>query len=295
MPSRFPESRHPILRVSDDPWPTARPGDALPPLLSYNRVAAAVSNATVLAHHPTERADGNPMPMLALRRVEAGKAALVAYQTFWRHGLMMWGDGKTDIAARAFWKNMTRWLVTRDDVSRLKLMTEKTAYRSGEGGRLYTRKFLTPVATAFRRAGSSVACPTVLGVREVALRDLGGGRYAGNLGRFPQGDYEYQVNDGDLGTGTGHFTVGRYSLEYETVRIARRIARGYRHAQRRAIREAERPEGCPRLAHFDTRARCDATTASRCGGNSGRWLYWWVCWCLNGPLDEDWEWYEHKI
>ena len=62
-----------------------------------------------------------------------------------------------------------------------------------------------------------------LGVREIVLRDLGGGRYAGNLGRFPQGDYELQVqaraDDGDLGTGTGRFTVGRYSLEYETVRM----------------------------------------------------------------------------
>ena len=214
----FPESRHPILRVSDDPLADREAWDALPPLLSYNRVAAAVSNATVLAHHPTERADGNPMPMLALRRVEAGKAALVAYQTFWRHGLMMWGDGKTDIAARAFWKNMTRWLVTRDDVSRLKLMTEKTAYRSGEAVVVHAQVF---DALLQPRSGArvQVRVPDSLGVREVALRDLGGGRYAGNLGRFPQGDYEYQVNDGDLGTGTGHFTVGRYSLEYETVRM----------------------------------------------------------------------------
>lgn len=214
----FPESLHPILRVSDDPLADRAAWDALPPLLAYNRVGNAVSDATVLAHHPTERVDGKPMPLLALRRVEAGKTALVGFQTFWRHGLMMWGDGKTDAVARAFWQNMTRWLVTRDDVSRIKLMTEKTAYRSGEAVVVRAQVFdalLQPRSGA--RVRARVADSLV--VREVVLRDLGNGRYAGDLGRFPQGDYEYQVRAQNLGTGTGHFTVGRYSLEYETVRM----------------------------------------------------------------------------
>ena len=218
----FPDSRHPILRVSDDPLGDRDAWEALPPLLSYNRVGTAVSNATVLAHHPTERIDGKPMPVLAIRRVGAGKTATVAYQTFWRHGLMMWGDGKTDAVARAFWKNMVRWLVTRDEVSRLKIMTEKPTYRSGETVAVHASVFdrllqPRPGARVLARVGDS------LGVREALLRDLGGGRYAGNLGRFPQGDYELQVqaraDDGDLGTGLGRFTVGRYSLEYETVRM----------------------------------------------------------------------------
>ena len=218
----FPDSRHPILRVSDDPLSDRDAWEVLPPLLSYNRVGAAVSNATVLAHHPTERVDGKPMPVLAIRRVGEGKTAIIAYQTFWRHGLMMWGDGKTDAVARAFWKNMVRWLVTRDEMSRIKIMTEKPAYRSGEAVAVHASVFdhlLQPRSGArvLARVGDS------LGMREVVLRDLGDGRYAGNLGRFPQGDYELQVqaraNDGDLGTGTGRFTVGRYSLEYETVRL----------------------------------------------------------------------------
>ncbi len=222
----FPESRHPILRVSDDPLADREAWEALPPLLSYNRVGAAVSNATVLAHHPTERVDGKPMPVLAVRRAGAGKTAIVGYQTFWRHGLMMWGDGKTDAVARAFWKNMMRWLVVRDDISRLKIMTEKSAYRSGEAVVVHARVFdplLQPGSGARVRARVADS----VGVREVVLRDLGGGRYVGNLGRFPQGDYEFQVraDAGDLGTGTGHFTVGRYSLEYETVRMRAELLR----------------------------------------------------------------------
>ena len=51
----FPKVRHPILRVSDDPLADLDAWDALPPLLAYNQVGGAVPDATVLAHHPTER------------------------------------------------------------------------------------------------------------------------------------------------------------------------------------------------------------------------------------------------
>ncbi|MDP6038907.1 MAG: hypothetical protein QGG64_10180, partial [Candidatus Latescibacteria bacterium] len=218
----FPKVRHPILRVSDDPLADLDAWDALPPLLAYNQVGGAVPDATVLAHHPTERVNGKPMPVLAVRRVEAGKVMVVGFRTFWRYGLMMWGDGKTDDVSRAFWKNTVRWLVTRDQVSRLRVTPEKLVYRSGEPVVAHAQVFdrlLQP------RAGARVYAQVAdsLGVREVVLRDLGGGRYSGQLGGFPQGDYALNVraedDSGDLGTGVGHFTVGRYSLEYETVRM----------------------------------------------------------------------------
>jgi len=215
-------ARHPILRVSDDPLSDRDAWDELPPLLAYNQVGGAVPDATVLAHHPTERVNGKPMPVLAVWRVEAGKAMVVGFRTFWRYGLMMWGDGKTDDVSRAFWKNTVRWLVTRDQVSRLRVTPEKSVYRSGEPVVAHAQvfdKLLQP------RAGARVYAQVMdsLGVREIVLRDLGGGRYSGQLGGFPQGDYELNVraegDEGDLGTGVGHFAVGRYSLEYETVRM----------------------------------------------------------------------------
>lgn len=215
-------ARHPILRVSDDPLSDRDAWDALPPLLAYNQVGGAVPDATVLAHHPTERVNGKPMPVLAVRRVEAGKAMAVGFRTFWRYGSMMWGDGKTDDVSRAFWKNTVRWLVTRDGVSRLRVTPEKLVYRSGEPVVAHAQVFdrlLQP------RTGARVYAQVAdsLGGREIVMRDLGDGRYSGQLGGFPQGDYALNVraedDAGDLGTGVAHFTVGRYSLEYETVRM----------------------------------------------------------------------------
>ena len=57
----------------------------------------------------------------------------------------------------------------------------------------------------------------------MVLREEGRARYSGRMPGKPQGDYTYQVHarkgDVDLGGTTGRLTVGRYSLEYEEVRM----------------------------------------------------------------------------
>lgn len=214
--------RHPILRVSDDPLADELAWEALPPLLAYNRVLEAVPQATVLAVHDTERIQGKPMPIMAVMPVGQGKSMAIGFRSFWRHGLMMWGIGKDDGVSQAFWKNVVRWLVTPDDVSRIKVTVDKPTYRSGEPVAVHAQVFdglLEPLDGARVVAVVSDS----LGPREVVLRDEGNGRYGGVLGGFVQGDYSFDVkasHDGkDVGQTKGQFTVDRYSLEYESVRM----------------------------------------------------------------------------
>ncbi|MBT3605572.1 MAG: hypothetical protein HN521_21115, partial [Candidatus Latescibacteria bacterium] len=214
--------RHPVLRVSDDPLADEIAWQALPPLLAYNRVLGTVPQATVLAVHETERVNGKPMPIMAVMSVGQGKSMAIGFRTFWRHGLMMWGIGKNDAVSQAFWTNVVRWLVTPDDVSRIKITVDKPTYRSGEPVSIHAQVFdglLEPLSGA--RVMASVS--DSLGTREVILREEGSGRYGGGLGGFVQGDYAFEVKasqDGeDVGQTTGQFTVDRYSLEYETVRM----------------------------------------------------------------------------
>jgi uncharacterized membrane protein len=214
--------RHPILRVSDDPLADETAWRALPPLLAYNRVLEAVPSATVLAVHETERVNGNPMPVMAVMPVERGKSMAIGFRTFWRHGLLMWGIGKNDVVSQTFWKNVVRWLVTPEDVARIKAVADKPTYRSGEPVAVYAQVFdglLEPLVGARVVAVASDS----LGMREVVLRDEGNGRYVGTLGGFAQGDYTFEVKatyDGtDVGQTRNAFTVDRYSLEYETVRM----------------------------------------------------------------------------
>jgi uncharacterized membrane protein len=223
-PLVLPEAvrRHPILRVSDDPLADETAWAALPPLLAYNRVLGAAPLATVLAVHETERVNGKPMPVMAVMPVERGKSMAIGFRTFWRHGLMMWGIGKSDVVSQAFWKNVVRWLVTPEDASRIKVVVDKPTYRSGEPVSVHAQVFdglLEPLSGA----RVVVAASDSLGTRQVVLRDAGKGRYTGVLGGFAQGDYTFQVQAShagvDVGQTTGQFTVDRYSLEYETVRM----------------------------------------------------------------------------
>ncbi len=222
-------SRHPILRISDDPLSDRSEWAELPPLLAYALTRGARPGAVVLVQHPVERVGGRKMPLVGVTRAGAGKTMAVAFRTFWRFGLMMWGVGKTERVSQAFWSNAVRWLVTREDVARLRAVADKPIYRSGEPVTFYAQVFdelLQPQEEA--RVTISVAQGG--DVREAVLRDEGEGRYSGRMGGLPQGDYPFRVRAVkgavDLGEGTGRFTVGRYSLEYEEVRMNAELLRG---------------------------------------------------------------------
>jgi len=216
------ERRHPVMRFSDDPLSDRDAWATLPPLLSHNRVAGASDQATVLIAHATERINGHPMPLVAVQQAGRGKTMAVAFHTFWRYGLMMWGMGKTDAVSQAFWKNAVRWLVSREDVSRVRASVDQPNYRSGEPVAVHAQVF-DGLMNPLSGASVQVVVPDSAGRREVLLRDAGNGRYTGVLGGFEQGDYTFRIRatapGGIAEEGEGHFTVGRYSLEYETVRL----------------------------------------------------------------------------
>ncbi|MCZ6632104.1 MAG: hypothetical protein O7G87_01770 [bacterium] len=222
-------ARHPIMRLTDDPFADQAAWEVLPPLLAYQINGGPRPGATVLAWHPTKRVGGKPMPLVAVMRPGVGKSMVVGLRTFWRYGLMMWGIGKTDVVAQTFWSQSVRWLVSREDVSRVRVVVDKPVYRSGEPVMFHAQVF---DALLEPREGATVKVSVSegTGVREAILKDRGGGRYAGQMGGFTQGDYAFEVDaevgDQSLGRGKGHFTIGQYSLEYEDVRMNRALLTG---------------------------------------------------------------------
>lgn len=236
-------AEHPVLR-GHDARSVQQAWEELPPVLAYNRTGALQAGAEALLVHPNQTAGGAPMPLASVRRVGQGKTMVVAARTFWRLGLMMWGIGKTDALSRGFWRNSAKWLMTRDDMSRVRTSTDRAVYRGGEPVRVFARVFselMEPVGDArvqatVRRVGAD---PDDEAARRVLLVPTGEGRYSGTVGGFPQGDYAYEVtatlDDPDLGDpdldhadpgrAEGRFTVGRYSLEYDDVRMNEELLR----------------------------------------------------------------------
>ena len=215
---------HPILRVSDDPLGDRQAWDDLPPLLAFNVNRGLRRDAEALIYHPIETTGGEKMPLVSLGRAGAGKVMAVAVRTFWRLGLMMWGVGKNDEVSKAFWANSVQWLVKREDVDRVQVEVDKPVYRSGAPVTFHARVFSELLQP---QEGARV----VLSVmdedraRQTILEDEGQGRYRGQLKAGAQGDYEFEVQAQkggvDLGNGAGRFTVGRYSLEFEDMRMNR--------------------------------------------------------------------------
>ena len=215
---------HPILRVSDDPLADRQAWGDLPPVLACNVNKGLRGDAETLIHHPVERAGSEEMPLVAVGRAGAGKVMAVAVRTFWRLGLMMWGIGRNDEVSKAFWANSVQWLVKREDVERVQVEVDKPVYRSGAPVTFHARVFnelLQP------QEGARVVLSVVDEdrVRQTMLDDEGHGRYRGQLKAGAQGEYVYEVRARmggvDLGNGTGRFTVGRYSLEFEDMRMNR--------------------------------------------------------------------------
>jgi hypothetical protein len=213
---------HPILRITEDPLADRAEWAELPPLQAYNGNRGARPGATVLLYHSVERVGKQKMPLVVIGRAGKGKTMVVAARTFWRFGPMMRGIGKTEAASRAFWTNAAKWLVTEEGVDRVQVMVDKPAYRSGEAITFQAR-VLDELLNPLEGARVSISVLDSSGGRQVVLKDRGEGRYRGQMKAGSQGDYRFDVRaergGQQLGKGSGEFTVGRYSLEYEDVRM----------------------------------------------------------------------------
>ena len=206
-------THHPILGAGDNSASLLEGWAFLPPYTAMNRSKLREGvGATVLV----EQEDTGD-PLVAIRLAGRGKVAVVAARGFSRQALMMRGVGETDQVVRFFWKRMVRWLLTEDDLAKLRVSTGKTSYRSGERIEVKAELFddlLRPVEEA----------DVVL---EVAGRPDDGlilarkekGLYSGALRGLQQGTHSYRVlakwaGGGEAGA-VGELTIGRYSVEFE--------------------------------------------------------------------------------
>jgi hypothetical protein len=129
----------------------------------------------------------------------------------------MQGIGETDKVVRVFWNRMTRWLLTEDDLAKLRVSTGKSSYRSGETINVRAELFddlLRPVVEA------DVVLEVEGGPDDaIILARKGEGNYAGVIRGLKQGTHTYRVsaqwNEEDKAEAVGELTIGRYSVEFE--------------------------------------------------------------------------------
>lgn len=161
------------------------------------------------------------LPLLTGGRVQHGKTAALTGFPWWPRGFQPNAGNDLITGARQFWGNLVRWLVTRDDLNKFILATEKSVYKLGE-----------PVefqATLFDGSYNLVSDATIhLNIidstqakREFQLTGSQPGQYTGIYGSPAAGKYDYEgfalVDDDTVGVAKGSFMVETFSLEMENL------------------------------------------------------------------------------
>lgn len=123
---------HPITRLALDPDANARVWDALPPLEGINRTGGLAPDSVSLLDHPTLSAGGAPLPVVAVREADEGRAMVVATDSTWRWTFEHTGAGGSSGPYTTFWDNAIRWLIRDPELELLRVAVERGESPLGE-------------------------------------------------------------------------------------------------------------------------------------------------------------------
>ena len=219
-----PQGReHPVMRLRDDPTENSEEWGKLPPIFSSPGSFSTKEGSVILGRIDVKKSTLSvPYPLIVARKSGERKALAVLGYGLWRWDLMMWGAGGTNEAFLKFLSNSIRWLVTREDTKLVRIKPDKQVYRSGEevgfNAQVYYEDY-RPLS------GAEVKVTISRGEKkyELALQDVGDGKYEGKIRLLEGGDYLYfgeAVYKGrKWGDDEGKFSVGEYSLEFLNTRM----------------------------------------------------------------------------
>ncbi len=217
----------PLVMLTDDRLQNQKIWSDLPPVVTYLNNYTPFPDARVLLQiQPGQSnlplADNYRKPILLARNLGEQKSLAFLAHGLWRWDLMMWGVGKTNDALLTFLQRAIRWLITREELRRVRIITDKFIYRSGEQvffqAQVYTDDY-QPVEDAevdVRMTRQKDQYP-------LRLEPTGNGKYQAQFRIFQGGDYEFkgEAKRGDqfFGADSGKFSVGEHDIEFQQTRM----------------------------------------------------------------------------
>lgn len=198
----------PMLQLGSSPAESTSIWESLPPFYWYVAGEKLKPAARVLAVHPTARTpDGNPVPLLAMQYVGAGRVLYQGVDSTWR-----WRMRVGDVFFARYWGQSLRQLARGKRIEagdQPQLVIEKDEYQLGQ--RVKLRYRAGPRAAASGRELEVVVTSPGQPNRRVRLEpsSLSPDRLEATLSDLAPGSYRVTVGDGGtLGeTPSGEFTV----------------------------------------------------------------------------------------
>ena len=128
---------HPITQVSSAVDSVDALWGRLPAMDGFNYTGGLVPGAASLLNHPTAtEADGEPVPILAVREVERGRVMSLAVDASWRWSFSEAAEGRGNQVYLRFWKNALRWLVADPEDRRVVVVPSRENVLLGDEVRL---------------------------------------------------------------------------------------------------------------------------------------------------------------
>jgi hypothetical protein len=211
---------HPVTRLSDDPeenlslWANLPPFEQMIPLKEK-------AGAKILALF-----NGNQevLPGIIVKEQEKGKIEVLSFSPLWKWDFLLWGIGQDNSAYKRLWENSFRWLLSKEDLDRFKIFTDKNVYKRGEEIKFASRFF----DESYQKIKGAEIKIKVLPKGKAAdsitfdLVPDGNGDYAYTVSFLPPGAYLFKGEarqDGILlGTSSGGLEVENTSLEDEDLK-----------------------------------------------------------------------------
>jgi len=106
--------RHYLTRLDPDGAETESQWNALAQLDGVNVVGPLKPGSVALLEHPRLKAEGRPMPVLVVGSAGRGRTLALTVDTGWYWGFREAGQGGTNLAYQALWRNAVRWLAHDD-------------------------------------------------------------------------------------------------------------------------------------------------------------------------------------
>lgn len=225
-----------LTRVSDSRNETSEAYFELPPTF-YKPITFGVNpSAKILLEIDFQRSlvqseRVNSSLVLTLKN-PVRKSLWIGNYGLWKWNFQLWNSRKKNPVYEIFFTNAVKWLTTKEDSKTLRVSTNKKIYSNGEKVQFFAQTYdqnFNPLSGADVR----VVVKNEDFEQEVIFKEIGNGRYEGDLKGVPGGDYKFTgkaiAGDTDLGVDKGEFSVEEKGIEYLQTRMNNQLLRKVSH------------------------------------------------------------------
>lgn len=222
------ERSHPVLQIEGAKIDLFR---RLPPIEVPSTNWSPTPDARVLAQ-ASRPALSRKDPALVIRRRAGHRTALLLATGTWR-----WATLPADLsAADPLWpglvSNLLRWVSTNTDDKQVRVQPTTSTFEGDQPVTFRGQVYDASQAPVSQATLNLVITDSTGTEYPHTMEPLGNGRYTLDVGSLPEGTYQYTatatLDDDQLGTDNGSFSVGALRLEYQHARanpvLMRRIA-----------------------------------------------------------------------